>query len=127
MPPGRCGDYLHESTLYGHPRVFPFPQSSLLGPLFHGGHYPNVLLSNGQNFPLTPSQLATDMDNFKQETRLLLDIQKSLVAMDNFTEEDVCLFKIPVLETELDNIKVLKNEYQDEVEDFIDKLSYRLG
>jgi len=46
--------------------------------------------------------------------------------MKDFTEEDVTTSRITVLESDLDRLKELRNQYQNGVEDFIDEYYQRV-
>ena len=57
----------------------------------------------------------------QEDARVLLSRRRLLIReMDEFTEDDVCSSRLPVLERDLSEIKKLKNEYQDHVEDYIE-------
>ena len=69
-------------------------------------------------------QLQDNMDNntFKEEAKQLLRVRRRLVRMMNeFTEADINTSRITVMERDLDRIREMKDDYQDGVDDFIDK------
>ena len=62
------------------------------------------------------------MDSQDQVARALVQARRLLEReVEEFTEDDVCASRIPVLERDLSEIKRLKNEYQDRIEDYLEK------
>ena len=103
-----------------------YPQTSLLGPLLlsTAGQGPKSRIFSSSRFylPLPFGKQPADMANFQNEISLLLDQRKSLMEMmKNFMVEDVDKGRISVLEDDLGKIKTIKNKYQDDIEDFIEK------
>ena len=75
-----------------------------------------VFLPNQPQTPIIITQ--------QQETRALVHQRRLLMReLDDFTEDDVCASRLPVLETDLAEIKKLRNQYQDNVEDYMEKYS----
>ena len=90
---------------------------------------PNLLTSN--KIPIVSTSVSSIdssvfespvMDDQEQNAKELVHIRKLIVReVEEFTEEDVCASRIPVLERDLSEIKKLKNEYQDKIEEYIEK------
>ena len=62
------------------------------------------------------------MDMFQDEAKELMKVRRRLVRrMDEFVEDDINTSRISVMERDLDRISDMKDNYQDGVEDFIDR------